>query len=491
MQKQIQIPQVEIREVGRIKEITQGIVKADGLPSCLYGQLVEFNDGTKGVVIGFDPNEVFIIVLSDEPDIKIGDYLKSASELLAVPVSNKLLGRVVDCLAQPVDDKGSIPEVDRYPVFRQAPGIMERDPISEQLSTGIKIIDLTIPIGKGQRELIVGDRQTGRTSIAMDTMINQRDKDVVCIYCFIGGSQSTFEKIIHQLVQTDIMPTVVGVCSSASSSPAEQYIAPYTAAAIGEYFMHQGRDVVVVFDDLTKHAWAYRQISLLLERSPGREAYPGDIFFIHSQLLERAAKLKAELGGGTMSFLPIVETLQGDITGFIPSNLVSITDGQIFLNNNLFREGFKPAIDIGLSVSRLGSKVQCPALRELSEGIRLDYLQYREMLRLMRLRTGLSKEAQAIIRRGKVLEELFVQENYNPLALTAEVALFYAFKKKILEVLPPELWNKFKQEILPFLCKKYPDLVTAIENEKTLTDIVKTQLDVALIEYFKKKKAKT
>ncbi|MFH2137746.1 MAG: F0F1 ATP synthase subunit alpha [Candidatus Omnitrophota bacterium] len=484
------IPTLEIREVGKITEITQGIVKAQGLPSCLYGQLVEFEGGTKGVVLGFNPEEVLIIVLGDASKMRVGDYLKSASELLSVPVAKELLGRVVDCLTLPIDGKGEIIAANQYPVFSQAPGIMDRDPINEQMATGIKIIDMTIPIGKGQRQLIVGDRQTGRSSIAIDAIINQSSKEVVCVYCFIGGSQSTFDKMIHTLVEKDAMHAVIAVCASAASSPAEQFICPYTAASIGEYFMHQGRDVLVVFDDLTKHAWAYRQISLLLERSPGREAYPGDIFFIHSQLLERAARLKSELGGGTMSFLPIVETLQGDITGFIPSNLVSITDGQIFLNTNLFREGFKPAIDVGLSVSRLGSKVQCPALRKLSGGIRLGYLQYREMLRLMRLRTGLSEEAQQIISRGRVLEELFIQDNYNPLSLTEEVVLFYAYKRRILEALTPEGVGRFKRDISYFLNAGYPELIEMIEKEQDLTEAVKMGLDQALVEYFKQIKTK-
>ncbi|MFH1459371.1 MAG: F0F1 ATP synthase subunit alpha [Candidatus Omnitrophota bacterium] len=484
----IQIPTIEIKEVGRVKETTQGIVKAEGLPSCLYGQLVEFDAGVKGVVLGFNPDEVLIIVLGDYRSIKAGDFLTSKSELLSVPVGNAFTGRVVDCLAQPIDGKGDIIASDQYPVFREAPGIMEREPITDQLLTGIKILDLTIPIGKGQRELIVGDRQTGRTSIALDAIFNQKDKNVISVYCFIGGSYASFEKIIYKLRDKGVLSSVVAICAPASSSPGEQFICPYAAAALGEYFMHQGKDVLVVFDDFTKHAWAYRQISLLLERSPGREAYPGDIFFIHSQLVERAGRLKQELGAGTMTFLPIVETLQGDITGYVPSNLISMTDGQIFLSTNLFHEGFKPAIDMGLSVSRIGTRIQPLALKAVSEGLRLDYLQYREMQRLMRLKTGLSPEAQEIIRRGQVLEELFTQENYNPISLVEEVVLFYAFKRKILEVVTPEIVTKFKKEIQPFLNENYPEIVTMIGEQKDLTDEIKVRLDKALVDYFRKLK---
>ncbi len=458
------------------------------MPSCLYGQLVEFEGGVKGVVLGFNPKEVLIVVLGDYRSIRAGDFLTSKSELLSVPVGNNFTSRIVDCLALPLDGKGEIIPNNQYPVFREAPGIMEREPITDQLLTGIKILDLTIPIGKGQRELIVGDRQTGRTSIAIDTIINQKNKDVVSVYCFIGGSYSNFEKIIYKLRDYGVLGSVVAVCAPASCSPGEQFICPYTAAAIGEYFMHQGKDVLVVFDDFTKHAWAYRQISLLLERSPGREAYPGDIFFIHSQLVERAGRMKKELGGGTMTFLPIVETLQGDITGYVPSNLISMTDGQIFLSNTLFNEGFKPAIDMGLSVSRIGTRIQPRALKSVSDGLRLDFLQYREMQRLMRLKTGLSQEAQEIIRRGQVLEELFTQDNYCPLSLVEEVVLFYAFKRKILEVVTPDIVTKFKKEIQPFLNENYPDIVALIEEQQDLTDEIKVKVDKALVDYFRKLK---
>ncbi|MBI2495216.1 MAG: F0F1 ATP synthase subunit alpha, partial [Candidatus Omnitrophica bacterium] len=379
--QQIHPPSLELREVGTVTEVKHGIVRANGLPSCIYGQLVDFSDGITGMVIGFHPSEAMIIVLGDDRRIHIGDQLASRSELLRVPVGEAFIGRLVNCLGNPIDDKGLLVAHDSKPVFRQAAGVMEREPITEPFLTGLKVLDLMIPIGKGQRELILGDRQTGKTSIALDAILNQRGKDITCIYCWIGGSFATFKKLIQILASYQALSYTLAVCAFADSSPAEQYLCPYTAATLGESFMSRGRDVLVVFDDLTRHAWAYRQMSLLMERSPGREAYPGDIFYVHAQLMERAGRLKAALGGGTMTFLPIAETVQGDIAGYIPSNLIAMTDGQIYLSAALFHEGFKPAIDLGLSVSRIGSKVQSPAMRELSQGLRLGYTQYRELLR--------------------------------------------------------------------------------------------------------------
>jgi len=482
----IKIPSLEVKEVGTVREIKHGIVKAEGLPSCIYGQLVEFSHGVKGMVIGFNPDEVLIIVLGDDRRISTSDTVISQAELLTIPVGEGFIGRVVDSLGNPLDGKGKIQSSNSYPVFREAAGIMERHPIDEPLLTGVKIIDLTIPIGKGQRELIIGDRQTGKTSLTLDAILNQKDKETICIYCWTGGSYSSFKKIINILESKGALTYTLTVCAPAAIPTGEQYLSPYTAASLGEYFMHKGKNVLVVFDDLTKHAWAYRQISLLLERSPGREAYPGDIFYIHSQLMERAGRLKSEFGGGTMTFLPIVETLQGDITGYIQSNLVSMTDGQIYLNTGLFYEGFKPAIDLGLSVSRIGSKVQCAAIRELSEGLRLEYAQYREMLRMTKLKTRLSEEARDQMRRGEVLQELLTQENYNPVSLAEEIILFYALKRKILEVLPPGTLKRFKEEFFKYLFIKNPLLIEKVENQKFLTEDIKSVLDREFIEYFGK-----
>lgn len=480
----IQIPTLDIKEVGRVKEVKHGIVKVEGLPSCIYGQLVQFSGGGKGMAIGFDQNEVSVITLNLGSRISVGDSVSSLGELITVPVGNAFLGRTVNGLAEPIDEKGLIAASEHFPVFREAPSVMDREPIDESLLTGIKIIDLTIPIGKGQRELIIGDRQTGKSTIAVDTIINQKDKNVICIYCWVGGSETALKKILHILNETGAIKYTIVVAAPANAPAAEQYLAPYTAAALGEYFMFNGQDVLATFDDLTKHAWIYRQISLLLERSPGREAYPGDIFYIHSQLLERAAKLKKEKSGGSMTFLPIVETLQGDITGYIQSNLISITDGQIYISSNLFREGFKPAIDLGLSVSRIGSKVQSPAIKELSGGLRLEYAQFREMLRLTKLRTRLSTEAQEKMRRGEVLRQILMQSNNRPVTEQEEIVFFYAFKRKILEILPQEALGKFISDFYDYIVSRYPACIERLKQERMLSTDIKQELDKIYVEFF-------
>lgn len=481
----MKIEPLEVKEVGRVEEVRQGIIKISGLPNCIYGQVIEVGSGLKGMVIEFNPHSVLGIVFGDEHKLKVGDTVYSQDKPLEVPVGEKFIGRIVNSLAQPLDSKGEIIHSDIYLVFRAAAGVMKREPINEPLYTGIKIIDLITPLGLGQRELIVGDRQSGKTSIALDAIINQKGKGTICIYCWIGGSHTAFTKIMQALWQKGAMDYTLAVCASAGSSSAEQYLCPYTAAALGEYFMYQGKDVLVVFDDLTKHAWIYRQMSLLLERAPGREAYPGDIFFLHSQLMERAGKLKPEFGGGTMTFLPIAETLQGDITGYIPSNLVSMTDGQLYLNAALFQEGFKPAIDLELSVSRIGSKVQSAAIRGLSAGLRYAYVQYRSLLRLTRLRTKLSPEATQQLQRGRVLYELLIQENHNPVSLAQEIILFYAFEKGILEALGIEQVKKFKNNFFNYLSNHNPGLIDEIDRVKDLTADIKGKLDSAINEYFR------
>lgn len=471
------IPNLDIREIGTVKEVKYGIIKIDGLSSCVYGQLVQFPQGVRGMVIGFNSDEVNVIVLGQESKVSVGDVVSSLAELINVPVGDGFLGRIVNSLGEPLDNKGEIVPNDFFPVFREAPGIMDREPITEPMLTGNKIIDLIIPIGKGQRELIIGDRQTGKSTIGVDAIINQYDKDMVCIYCWVGGPQAALKKILHSLREKDALKYTIVLSASADAAAAEQYLAPYAAATLGEYFMYNGRDVLVVFDDLLKHAWIYRQMSLLLERSPGREAYPGDIFYLHSQVLERAGRFNKEKGGGTMTFLPIVETLQGDITGYIQTNLISITDGQIYISTPLFREGFKPAIDLGLSVSRIGSKVQYPAIKELGRGLRLEYAQYREMLRLTKLRTRLSTEVLEKRQRGETLKELLLQANNKPICLEEEIVLFYAFKRRVLEVLPSAALKTFINSFYAYLTNEAPELVNRITQKKDLTDDIRVDLD--------------
>ncbi|MCX5712258.1 MAG: F0F1 ATP synthase subunit alpha [Candidatus Omnitrophica bacterium] len=485
----LKIPLLDVREVGNVKDVRRGIAKIRGLPSCVYGQLLSFSGGLKGLVMGFDTQEVMAIILGDDQGLSVGDEVVSLAELISIPVGENFLGRIVNSLAEPLDGKGEVAAKDYYPVFREAPGIMEREPITDPLSTGIKIIDLTIPLGKGQRELIIGDRQTGKSSIGIDTIINQRDSGVISIYCWIGGPQAALKKIIHTLHENGAFERTIIVSASADTSAAEQYLAPYAAATLGEYFMRCGKDVLVVFDDLTKHAWIYRQMSLLLERSPGREAYPGDIFYLHSSLLERAGRLKKENGSGSMTFLPIAETLQGDITGYIQTNLISITDGQIYISSALFKEGFKPAIDLGLSVSRIGSRVQYPGIKELGQGLRLEYSQYREMLRLTKLRTRLSLEAEIKLRRGEALRELLIQPNSKPFLAEEEIIQFYAFKRKILEAVSPPALKRFIDEFLGYIAEHNPGLVSRIRNQKDLTVDIKSDLDNEYNMFFKQLKA--
>ncbi len=480
----------EIKEVGIVKEIKRGIVKIEGLPSCIYGQIIEFADvNRKGLVIDFDDKEVMAFILGDEKDIRLGSTVSSRNEVFSLPIGEDFLGRVINSVGETLDDKSRPIEGNAFgPVFRRAPGVLDRLPITDQFYTGIKILDTVIPIGKGQRELIIGDRQTGKTTLALDTIINQRGKNVICVYCWVGGAHSSLLKIINTLEEMGAMEYTIVVAASASASAGEQYLAPYVAATMGEYFMYSGRNALVVFDDLTKHAWIYRELSLLLERSPGREAYPGDIFYLHSQLMERAGRLNSEMGSGSMTFFPIVETLQGDITGYIQSNLVSMTDGQIYISSGLFHEGFKPAIDLGMSVSRIGSKVQSDALREVTDTLRLDYAQYKELLRLLRVRTKLSTEISEKLRRGEALTHLMMQDAHKPVDEMTIIITFYAFKRKILEILSPEGLSVFNREIMEYLYTTRPKLMKSLSEQKTLTSEIKEELDRAVVEFFREKK---
>ena len=483
------IPLYEIKEIGKVKEVKEGIIKIEGLPNCIYGQTIRLvSSGVQGIVIGFNEQEILVFALSYTSKVKLGEQVVTEMELFKLPVGQNYVGRIVSSVGSPLDGGPSIKPDDHYHVFAQAAGVLERKPLDEILHTGIKIVDTIIPIGRGQRELIIGDRQTGKTSIAIDTIINQKGQDVICVYCWVGGAATNLMKVVKVLKDTGAMDYTLVVAADASSSVGEQYLAPYTATTLGEYFMRNGKHVLVVFDDLTKHAWMYRQLSLLLERAPGREAYPGDIFYLHSQMVERAGRLIPELGGGTMTFLPIVEALQGDITGYIQSNLISMTDGQIYLSGDLFREGFKPAIDIGLSVSRIGSKVQPQALKEVSRGLRLDYLQYREFLRLMRLRTRLADEVKEKMRRGETLVSLFSQMVNRPVSLFEEVILFYAFQKRVLEVLSAEGRKRFREEIVGFLLEEKVDLVAKIKESYSLTRENEVGLNRSFGEFCRSKK---
>lgn len=476
----------EIKEVGQVASVRKFVVMASGLPSCMNGQILEFSDGTLGLVMGFTEERVQVLVLGDASFIRAGDSVYNRGKSLHLPVADAFIGRVVNALCQPQDGLGSISPKEFYPVFKIAPGVMERVPVKETLETGTLILDAIIPIAKGQRQLLIGDRLTGKTTVALDAILNQKGKEVICVYCCIGKPYSSLLKVLDILKEKEALEYTIVVSGVASLSAGEQYLAPYTACTLGEYFMYNGQDVFVVFDDLTKHAWIYRQISLLLERAPGREAYPGDIFYIHSQLMERAGYLRPERGGGSMTFFPIVEILQGDVTGYIPTNVISMTDGQLYFSTALFNKGFKPAIDFGLSVSRIGNKAQWPAMKALSKSLRLDYLQYKELLQMTQLRTtGLSKEAEARLRRGEVINQLIIQNKNEPVPLEAQIVYLYALQKGILDTLSVIQVRQFKEGIVRFIKERYSGIFREIREKQDLTEELKKQLDTCLEEYFK------
>lgn len=474
-----------VHEVGTIKSVRECIIRVKGLPSCINGQIVELKQGGRGMVLGFNEEEVQILVLNTQASLRTGEEVFSRGGFLHLPVGEGFLGRLVNSLCEPLDNQGLIEPADFYPVFAEAAGVMERVPVKETLETGTLVLDAVIPIAKGQRQLFIGDRLTGKSTVAIDTIINQKGKEVICIYCCIGKTQSSLNKILNIFQEKEVMPYTIVVSSAASASMGEQYLAPYTAAMLGEYFMKKGEDVLVVFDDLTKHAWVYRQISLLLERPPGREAYPGDIFYIHSQLMERAGYLRPELGGGSMTFFPIVEILQGDVTGYICSNLISMTDGQIYFNTALFNKGIKPAIDFGLSVSRIGNKAQWSAMKVLSEKIRLEHLQYQELLQMTQLRTtGLSKEAEDKMKRAQAITQLLIQDKNKPLAMEGEIIYLFVLSLGILDNLSPQDIKKFKDEFIDKVLEWYPDIFGQIRSSQVLTDSTIEKLYEVLGKYF-------
>lgn len=483
--KDLNVQSVEIKEMGYVHEIRTVIAKVRGLPSCINGQLINFPDNKKGLVVGFTQEDIQVLALDDTTQIKAGDSVTSKIEPFKIPVGDEFLGRVVNSMAEPFDNREPIKPSTYYPIFREAPGIIDRIPLTETFHTGVKSIDLTIPIAKGQRELIIGDRMTGKTAICADAIINQVGKKVFCIYCCIGRNYSSLLKVVQLLREKNALDYTIIVDASASVPPGQQYIAPYTACALAEYFMDTGRDVFVVFDDLTRHAWIHRQLSLLMGRSPGREAYPGDIFYTHSSLMERAGKLIPEKGGGSITFFPIVETQQGDVAGFIPSNLVSMTDGQIYLSTALFNEGFRPAVDFGLSVSRIGNKAQCAAIKDVSKGLKLDYIQFRELIGLTKMKAKLSQEAEAKVKRGLALTQLFIQDKSKPVTMAEQIITFYAFWRGVLEILPEDAIKKFKNKMFPFIETNFPALVSDLEKGQPLTKEVKLKMKDALMAFFK------
>ncbi len=482
----LKINALRLKEYGEVVEIKQDIAHINGLANCINGQAIAVGEaGTRGVVVGFESDYVLALIIQHEGEkAKPGDRVFSTIDSFTIPVGSGFVGRVVSGLAQPKDGRSPIQADAQYPIFGVAPGVLEREPLNEALETGVKIIDMMNPVGKGQRQLILGDRSTGKTAIALDAILNQRGKDVLCIYCCIGKAESALNKVMDLFAERGVMEYTTVVAATASDPVGQQYLAPYVAASIGEYFMNEkGRNVLVVFDDLTKHAWVYRQMSLLLGRSPGRDAYPGDIFYLHSQLVERACRLGAARGSGSMTFLPIVETVQGDVTGYIPTNIISMTDGQLYVSTPLFSEGFKPAIDIGLSVSRIGNKVQWPAMRSLAGILRLEYIQYKELEKLTRIKAGVSEAVEKRLRKGRVVAEILKQPNADPVPIVDQVMVLYALTTGAMDALEPAQVPAWQKGLTAHIRRSRPELVRDLEAQKKLTPELKEALNEQLAAY--------
>ena len=478
--------QMETSEVGRVLEVGDGIARCYGLSSAMASEMVEFPNGVRGLVFNLEENSVGIIILGDYLEISEGDEVKSLGTLLSVPVGEALVGRVVDPLGNPLDGKGPIMATESRPVEMMAPGVAARQPVNVPLQTGIKAIDSMTPIGRGQRELIIGDRKTGKTAIALDTIINQKSEDVICIYVGCGQRSSTIATVVDVLEKNGAMDYTI-VISAAACDPAPlQYVAPYAGAAMAEYFMYQGKDTLVIFDDLSKQAQAYRQLSLLMRRPPGREAYPGDIFYCHSRLLERAAKLSDELGGGSMTALPIIETLEGEVSAYIPTNVISITDGQIYLEPDLFFAGVRPAINVGISVSRVGGKAQNKAMKKIAGSLRLDLAAFRELEAFAQMGTELDKATQTQLDRGYRMVELLKQPQFGPLHVTDQVISIFAGTNGYFDSIPIADVSSVEQELLQFIRAEKSDLHDKITETSALDDDTEQALRAALVEFFER-----
>jgi len=475
--------EVDVAEVGTVISIGDGIARVHGVERVMAGEMLEFTHGVYGIALNLEEDSVGTVLLGDFKAIKEGDVVKRTGRIISVPVGDQMLGRVVNALGEPIDGKGPIQSKQFLPIERLAPGVVDRQPVKEPLQTGLKAIDGMVPIGRGQRELIIGDRQTGKTAVAVDTIINQRGKDVVCIYNAIGQKRSTVAQVVRTLDEYDAMSYTIVVAATASDPAPMLYIAPYSACAIGEYFRDSGRHALCVYDDLSKHAQAYREISLLLRRPPGREAYPGDVFYLHSRLLERAAKLKTELGGGSLTALPIIETQAGDLSAYIPTNVISITDGQIFLESDLFHQGVRPAINVGNSVSRVGGSAQIRAMRQVAGSLRLDLAQYRELAAFAQFGSDLDKATQAQLNRGRRLVEILKQPQYQPLAVEKQVVIVYAATKGFIDPVAVEDVRRYEEDLYRFLETRHPGVLTGISGKKILDDELKAAVEAALKEF--------
>jgi F-type H+/Na+-transporting ATPase subunit alpha len=474
---------VTVSEVGTVIKVGDGIAEIHGLEKVMAGELIEFPYEVRGLALNLEEDKVGAVLFGDYQKIKEGDMAKRTGRIMSVPVGDALIGRVVDALGNPIDGKGEIVSTEFNPIERIAPGIIDRQPVKEPLQTGIKAIDAMVPIGRGQRELIIGDRQTGKTAVAIDAIINQKGKDVICIYVAIGQKASTVKQVQRALEENGAMEYTIIVSATASDPAAMQFLAPYTGVAIGEYFRDNGRHALTIYDDLSKQAAAYREISLLLRRPPGREAYPGDVFYLHSRLLERAAKMSDARGGGSLTSLPIIETQAGDISAYIPTNVISITDGQIFLESDLFNSGVRPAINVGNSVSRVGGSAQIKAMKQVAGTLRIDLAQFRELAAFAQFGSDLDKATQAQLSRGQRLTEILKQPQYQPMPVEKQVFVVWAATNKFLDDVAVEDVRQFSDELLKFVENSHPGVLETMREKKALTDDVKEAMTQAVSDF--------
>jgi F-type H+-transporting ATPase subunit alpha len=461
---------VSVSNVGTVLQIGDGIARVYGLEQVMAGELVQFEDGTEGIALNLEDDNVGVVLMGEGRGIQEGSTVKATGKIAAVPVGDAMLGRVVNALGQPIDGKGEIATTETRLIESMAPGIIQRKSVHEPMQTGITAIDAMIPIGRGQRELIIGDRQTGKTAITIDTIINQKGEDVVCVYVAVGQKAASVANVVEVLREKGALDYTIVVAASASEAAAMQYLAPYTGAAIAESFMYKGKATLVVYDDLTKQAQAYRQMSLLLRRPPGREAYPGDVFYCHSRLLERAAKLSDAMGKGSMTALPIIETQAGDVSAYIPTNVISITDGQVFLSSDLFNSGLRPAINVGISVSRVGGAAQTKAIKKIAGTLKLELAQFDELAAFSQFASDLDAATQAQLARGKRLRELLKQSQFSPLNLAEQVAVVYAGVKGLIDKVPVDQVTVFARELREYLKSNKPEYITKVQTDKVLSD---------------------
>ena len=474
---------VTVMEVGTVIKIGDGIAEIHGLEKVMAGELLEFPHEVRGLALNLEEDKVGAVLFGEFQAIREGDLVKRTGRIMQVPVGEALVGRVVDVLGNPIDERGPIMTEHYYPVERIAPGVVDRQPVKEPLQTGLKAIDAMVPIGRGQRELIIGDRQTGKTAVAVDTIINQKGKDVICIYVAIGQKASTVAQVVKTLQDYGAMDYTIVIKATASDPAAMQFLAPYSGAAMGEYFRDNGKHALTIYDDLSKQAAAYREISLLLRRPPGREAYPGDVFYLHSRLLERAAKLSDAKGGGSLTSLPIIETQAGDISAYIPTNVISITDGQIFLEADLFNSGFRPAINVGNSVSRVGGSAQIKAMKQVAGTLRLELAQFRELQAFAQFGSDLDKATQAQLARGQRLTEILKQPQYQPMDVEKQVLVIWSATNGHTDDIPVDQVRRFESELLNFVENSHPGLLNSIREKRTITDDIKADLQQALQDF--------